>query len=214
MKKIFTLCLAIIGAMNIFAQSVNYTTFQFVDANGKEIKDGSVIEVKANGKKMESGIMVKSAKTTDDKCIITYDVSEMSSGVYELCFVRCIKTITTPTATTETSACNDESFTTLSLADHWAPDSYGTCVTTLQLRKGKLFGTGKKAYWGADLDTKGPKITIKYIYSETTGMNGVTVNSIKELARYSLAGTKLTGPTKGVNIVKYSDGSVKKVVVK
>ena len=49
---------------------------------------------------------------------------------------------------------------------------------------------------------------------DPTGINNViTSNDTKELSRYSLNGQRLSAPTKGLNIVKYSDGSVKKVVV-
>ena len=49
---------------------------------------------------------------------------------------------------------------------------------------------------------------------DPTGINNViTSNDAKELSRYSLNGLRLSAPTKGLNIVKYSDGSVKKVAV-
>ena len=49
---------------------------------------------------------------------------------------------------------------------------------------------------------------------DATGVDNVTTSAdIKEVARYSLNGQRLTAPTGGLNIVKYSDGSVKKVVV-
>ena len=49
---------------------------------------------------------------------------------------------------------------------------------------------------------------------DPTGINNViTSNDAKELSRYSLNGQRLSAPTKGLNIVKYSDGSVKKVAV-
>ena len=49
---------------------------------------------------------------------------------------------------------------------------------------------------------------------EATGINNVvTSNDTKELSRYSVNGQRLSAPTKGLNIVKYSDGSVKKVAV-
>ena len=49
---------------------------------------------------------------------------------------------------------------------------------------------------------------------DPTGINNViTSNDAKELSRYSLNGQRLSAPTKGLNIVKYSDGSVKKVDV-
>ena len=49
---------------------------------------------------------------------------------------------------------------------------------------------------------------------DPTGINNViTSNDAKELSRYSVNGQRLSAPTKGLNIVKYSDGSVKKVTV-
>ena len=49
---------------------------------------------------------------------------------------------------------------------------------------------------------------------DPTGINNIiTSNDAKELSRYSLNGQRLSAPSKGLNIVKYSDGSVKKVVV-
>lgn len=48
-----------------------------------------------------------------------------------------------------------------------------------------------------------------------TDINKTTVSSeVQEVARYSLNGQRLIAPTKGVNIVKYSDGSVRKEIVK
>ena len=49
---------------------------------------------------------------------------------------------------------------------------------------------------------------------DPTGIDKVTTSTdAKELSRYSVNGQRLATPTKGLNIVKYSDGSVKKVVV-
>ena len=49
---------------------------------------------------------------------------------------------------------------------------------------------------------------------DATGIDKVTTsNGAKELSRYSVNGQRLSAPAKGLNIVKYSDGSVKKVVV-
>ena len=49
---------------------------------------------------------------------------------------------------------------------------------------------------------------------DATGIDKVTISTdAKELSRYSVNGQRLSAPSKGLNIVKYSDGSVKKVVV-
>ena len=49
---------------------------------------------------------------------------------------------------------------------------------------------------------------------DATGIDKTTTSTdIEEVSRYSVNGQRLVGPTKGLNIVKYSDGSVKKVAV-
>ena len=52
------------------------------------------------------------------------------------------------------------------------------------------------------------------IEMETSGIDSVILNpDAKEVSRFSADGQRLAVPVKGLNIVKYSDGSVKKVVV-
>ena len=50
---------------------------------------------------------------------------------------------------------------------------------------------------------------------DVTGIDKTTTSTdVEEVARYSVNGQRLSAPTKGLNIVKYSDGSVKKVTVR
>ena len=68
----------------------------------------------------------------------------------------------------------------------------------------------KEAYANADV-WKDFRNIIEY---DATGIAKVTNRSnVKEISRYSLNGQRVTSPTKGVNIVIYSDGSIKKVAV-
>ena len=49
---------------------------------------------------------------------------------------------------------------------------------------------------------------------DATGINHITTSgNVKEISRYAADGQRLEVPAKGLNIVKYSDGCVKKVVV-
>ena len=53
------------------------------------------------------------------------------------------------------------------------------------------------------------------IEMETSGIDSVILNpDAKEVSRFSADGQRLAVPVKGLNIVKYSDGTVRKVVVK
>ena len=50
---------------------------------------------------------------------------------------------------------------------------------------------------------------------DATGIDKTTTSTdVEEVARYSVNGQRLSAPTKGLNIVKYSDGSVRKVAVR
>ena len=54
----------------------------------------------------------------------------------------------------------------------------------------------------------------KIVEFDATGIDKVTTSTnVKEVSRYSANGQRLSAPAKGLNIVKYSDGSVKKVAV-
>lgn len=65
-------------------------------------------------------------------------------------------------------------------------------------------------YWLADVWGDFENI-VEY---DTSGIDKVTdMFDTQEVSRYSVNGQRLSAPTKGLNIVKYSDGSVKKVAV-
>ena len=50
---------------------------------------------------------------------------------------------------------------------------------------------------------------------DATAINNIRkTNDVKEVIRYDANGQLLDVPVKGLNIVKYSDGSMKKVIVK
>ena len=54
----------------------------------------------------------------------------------------------------------------------------------------------------------------KIVEYDATGVENISTSSdVKEVFRYSANGQRLSAPAKGLNIVKYSDGSVKKVTV-
>ena len=54
----------------------------------------------------------------------------------------------------------------------------------------------------------------EFFFLETGIKDAVKVSSATESARYSTDGTRLASPQKGINIIRMSDGTVKKVLVK
>ena len=92
------------------------------------------------------------------------------------------------------------------------PISAGSAFSGVGISKCTLYvpqGT-EQDYWLADVWGDFGNI-VEY---DPTGIDRVTTSTdAKELSRYSVNGQQLSAPAKGLNIVKYSDGSVKKVAV-
>ena len=66
-------------------------------------------------------------------------------------------------------------------------------------------------YWVSDFGDYFENI----VEFEPTGIDKTTTSTdVEEVARYSVNGQRLSAPAKGLNIVKYSDGSLKKVAVR
>ena len=82
---------------------------------------------------------------------------------------------------------------------------------TLYVPEGSVEAYRTAPYWK---DFK----NIKEKYYSSTGINKVNTNSgsqkeVHEISRYSINGQRLNAPTRGINIVKYSDGTTKKIMV-
>lgn len=95
----------------------------------------------------------------------------------------------------------------------WRSSNENVCIISTD---GKVLSTGYgKTVVLATTEDGNYVGTCIVTVTETTGINEATMSSeVKEIARYSVNGQQLAVPTKGVNIVKYSDGSVKKEIVK
>ena len=110
-------------------------------------------------------------------------------------------------------------------------DAFQNCsgLTSIYVYAEKIPGIGSNAFEGCDAKkctVYVPKGTYddywlsefgyfeNIVEFEATGIDKTTTSTdVEEVSRYSVNGQRLVGPTKGLNIVKYSDGSVKKVVV-
>ena len=110
-------------------------------------------------------------------------------------------------------------------------DAFQNCsgLTSIYVYAEKIPGIGSNAFEGCDAKkctVYVPKGTYddywlsEFGYFENivefdpTGIDKTTTSTdVEEVSRYSVNGQRLVSPTKGLNIVKYSDGSVKKVAV-
>ena len=216
MKKIKFLAFAaamFLAAGNVCAQVDN--TFSFIDAAGNEVKDGTTVicyaEKKYNVEDMpflgykilaKFDLNVKNNTSATAKVALKVDASlNPVSGKVQVCFP---------------SSCDSHdrgSFTTASgdmmanevrdLSSEWIFEKGKYAEETVSLT---ILSGDKKAV--------GPKVTIRCIYADPTGIAGTEADkNVTETARYDANGRKLGAPQKGLNIVKMSNGETRKVAV-
>lgn len=93
-------------------------------------------------------------------------------------------------------------------------------VATATVKNGKLVVTGVKAgnttvtlnFCSNGISTTA---TVNVTVTQATGITGTQTSAdVREIARFTIDGKRINQPQRGINIVKYSDGTVKKVIVK
>lgn len=98
--------------------------------------------------------------------------------------------------------------------------AYAGKVATATVKNGKLVVTGvKKGKTNVTLNFCSNGIsttaTVKVVVTQATGITGTQTSAdVREVARFTIDGKRINQPQRGINIVKYSDGTVKKVIVK
>ena len=93
-------------------------------------------------------------------------------------------------------------------------------IATATVKDDKLVVTGVKAgnttvtlnFCSNGISTTA---TVNVKVTQATGITGTQTSAdIREIARFTIDGKRINQPQRGINIVKYSDGTVKKVIVK
>ena len=93
-------------------------------------------------------------------------------------------------------------------------------IATATVKDGKLVVKGVKE--GSTLATLNfcsngisTKTTVRFFVTKATGITDTQTSAdVREVARFTIDGKRINQPQRGINIVKYSDGTVKKVIVK
>lgn len=233
MKKLFTLFAAVLlGSVVSFAQTDN--SFQFVDAEGNVVADGTTWHVYDTeedsqfGTIIPSGLSVKNTVDSTSFCAVDYQVTQISGGAFQICFPISCTSHDKVTDVISTGSGEMSAGLVKDIETEWvirpnypanSPTVTGTCTATIQLKTMRQVQTGMVGefpIYRYDFIGMGPKITIVFHNDGTAnGIDGVaTENGAKVEAYYNLGGVRLGAPQKGLNIVKYTDGTTKKIVVK
>lgn len=217
MKKLFTLCIALLFS----CVAMNAQNFIFVDGDGNTIENGATLTMDQVAYKEDivfnpdgsfevvqvpmiplSGVLIKNNSAESQSCKVTFNVTALPNGSFAACCAENCSNLDKE-GTREKNANADAGKTIdISTDTEWVPVAAGT--TTV-----KISAQGSKSM------LPDSEITINFIYDGTASVDGIQNNADnKVVARYSINGQLLDAPQKGVNILKYADGRIEKVVVK
>lgn len=218
MKKLFTLCIALLFS----CVAMNAQNFIFVDGDGNTIENGATLTMDKIGYKENfifnpdgsfevvqvpmiplSGVLIKNNSAESQSCKVTFNVTALPNGSFAACCADNNCSNLDKEGTIEKNANADAGKTIdISTNTEWVPVAAGT--TTV-----KISAQGSKSM------LPDSEITINFIYDGTASIDGIQNNADnKVVARYSINGQLLDAPQKGINILKYADGRIEKVIVK
>jgi hypothetical protein len=236
MKRILTFCvLTFIGILTMNAQA-----FVFVDDNDNVIDNGSTltmdevelkktgVEIGEDGKPVIGddgkpvytyapyiplkGVNIKNISDFGSNCKIVFFAETVpgNSKLSACCAMNCSSIV--PGVNNEKSAYAEPGKRIyISGVDdegniqetEWLPNDFkGTCTMKITIQ-------GEKSLFPDS------EITINFVYNGASGIDAINKNvDNKVVARYSINGQLLDAPQKGINILKYADGRIEKVIVK
>lgn len=214
MKKFFTLIAAFVVALSVSAQDEEIdNTFQFIDEAGTVVPHGTTLYRNQVEEFIDSwcvypGLKVQCADDSwNSKNVkLSINIKEITTGGISTCFGgQCFpakREVGSFTTMAGLMLANPDDLQTEWLLD--GKDIYGKAVVEFQIISN-----------GGFYDVNGPMITVVFENNDPTGINDAQADSNKTVvARYTLDGQQIAAPQKGINILKMSDGTTKKVVVK
>lgn len=224
MRKFRLLLLAMASLMCTAVSAQTDETLVFMDSNGNVLEDGSEIRVNAsellddgmggNYVIIPSGLSVKN--TSSETCGVGLDVNieKIDNGQLQFCFPSNCNTASSA-GNYNGSSNSMNAGQVKDFATEWIPTAYGECTALFKLKimdveynDWNLPTYSFKAY--------GPSVKVTFVYDETsTGINGTLGDKKPEVSGYyTIEGFKTDKLHKGLNIVKYKDGSSDKVFIK
>lgn len=205
---------------------MNAQSFSFVDENGNVIENGATLTMDKVGSIQDivygseypngyiivekptvplGGVYVKNNSSQKKNCKIKYDVTTLPAGTSfaACCAGNCSNIGNVGSIEKEANDVEPNGTVDISSQTEWVPgEAAGTCVVKLSIK-----GEGSL--------TTDSEITVNFVYSGSTSVNGIHNDVNNEVvARYSIDGQLLNAPQKGINILKYADGRTEKVIVK
>ncbi|MCR5129988.1 MAG: hypothetical protein K6C10_00815 [Prevotella sp.] len=206
MKKIFTLFSFLLMASGAFAQDY----YVFADKDGNVYEDGVTIE-RADaeddgwgGAIVYSGLYAKNVSAPSSYQVAAQaEITKLDNGALQLCFPTNCVFYSSTGKQKETAKTKFDQGKQMDLMTEWTPEAYGECTVTYTLNMYDGFASkGKRT------------ITVNYKYTDPANIGQAETKTATPKAYYDAQGRRTDGASRGINIVRMSDGSVRKVIGK
>ena len=185
---------------------------QFVDSQGNVVVDGTVLQLTTvedlgfGDIQIPAGLYVENKTSEEVTCGTEYSITALPNGAFQTCFpTNCVMRQTTGSWSSETGTLKGNE--TRNMLTEWLPISEGTAVAEFQLLKYKINPVTKKP----TLDTRGPKVTLNFIYAPTNMQCADVATAISSVEYFTLDGRRISNPSRGVYVsrITYANGTVK-----
>lgn len=237
MKKLFTLC----ASLFVGFATMNAQTFAFVDASGNVINSGTTLtmdgELEVNMITGDvqlplEGVSIKNTSGAEAACDLVFTMVDLPGGKFNACCAGVCKGAVDETGDVVSyiHGVDGQNNTiqpnaTLSLmptewvtggkgtefSDDFGPyydlpivdyGTQGTCVVKISVSV-------------AGASTPDSEITVNFVNDNGAGVSSVVADKENPVVGYyTIGGAQINAPQKGINIVKYADGTTKKVILK
>lgn len=186
----------------IFASLTASAQLVFVDAEGKELADGATVTMdKGHLNDFDEyqinleGISIKNTTDKGMRFDMTFHVTEIPSGGFNCCFGgTCLAPVNKPSELLLEQMVSKANAVDEILNTEWvtAPGKYGTCKVTISLSTGRT-------------------LNVHFVYADPSPVQGVTLGK-KIAGCFDATGKPLDKLQKGLNLVRYTDGTVRKMI--
>lgn len=211
MKKLFTLCMALVAALAVQAQSD--FPVQYADANGNIIPDGTILtlteyvedELFDDDVQVPTNLFVKNMTDGEVQIGGKYTIQTLDNGAFQTCFPQnCVQKGAVGSYETGNGVLLADELK--NMQTEWLPAAEGTCRVIYQLLTYKPNPVIPNKW---TVDKEGPTVTLNFSYTPTGVAAAKAGKTVSSVAYYDLQGRLLSTPAHGLCIQKtvYADGT-------
>lgn len=226
MKKIYLIAAMLIAAAtSINAQNEQTDTrTQFIHEDGSVVENGSVVNLSTvsediiMGGNIAAGLSLQNTSNDRLAMAVSGQVSKLDNGSIQFCFPTDCYYYNSTRSYSQTGFVSGKDTRNLRLewffdAENVKEGDAAAMTLQVEIRNTKRAITGQTAV-GDDIIAYGPAITVNFTYPDPSRVSAIENDNPTVVARYNAMGARMDKASRGLNIIKLSNGKTIKQVIK